>query len=166
MITEESIMQFGKYKGKPLNTISDIYLKNFLRSNHYNGCHGELKELLDYLETKYGILTKASEEFEESINLVLNMCPKEVFTTESDARYRLKYINSFKSTHKLPQRVYQYEKCGFWHLTSKEDRNYAFKSDNNNGEPIKLVKLVDKEKPNYEPVYTDKWAKLMKDELD
>lgn len=105
MISDESLMKFGRYKNKniKLKNIPPSYLESFYRSNYRVGCTGELKELLDYLDFKYNFSKKETNKLNKAIDLVLNMCPKEVFVTESDAKYRMKYIKSINKTGKTVQ---------------------------------------------------------------
>jgi uncharacterized protein (DUF3820 family) len=160
MVTEDTILNFGKYKHSKLK-IKDIpvdYLIEFYRSTNRAGCTGELKEILEYINVNHMPQPQLKKRpLDSAIDLVLNMCPKEVFVSEGDAKYRLKYINSFKNDHKTPSRAYQCNFCGYWHLTSQENHKYLKKTKQTTTNVIMPTS-------SYRSKFSDAWAKLMKEE--
>lgn len=158
MLTSDSIIKFGKYKGiKQLKEISNGYLEQFYNSHLGQDCEEspDLKELMEYIEIIIGfkkIGKNQPSQWETALTTAIkNSCPKEFFINESDAKYRLDYIRKMKVKHngknKIPVRAYECEKCGYWHLTSQERSGFG--------------KEQTIEKDTYEPVLKDKWLKLM-----
>jgi hypothetical protein len=102
------------------------------------------------------VVKKPDFTLDELTKINNQMCPKEVFTTETDARYRLKYIremNKEKPDKKIPIRVYECERCGFWHLTSQEDRKFVKK--HGSSEDIEL---------EYDGNHKNEWLELLNKE--
>ena len=154
MITSDSIMKFGKYKNRKISTVPLDYLIQTYKSTIHSTKNDDHKEFNEYIESTLDIpvlnpkvsILKAVDDFAK------NMCPKEFFISQSDAKYRLDYIRKMNvnSDKKIPVRAYECEKCGYWHLTSRPMNGY--------GNPI-----VEKDN-EYESPLKDKWLKLMSNE--
>lgn len=63
MLTDESIMPFGKYKGKTLANVPDDYLLWLLRENKCSG------EVLQYIKENYDAIKKNAERQYSKANL-------------------------------------------------------------------------------------------------
>jgi NDP-sugar pyrophosphorylase family protein len=113
---------------------------------------------MEYIEVVIGFKDIPAVNPAKALESALKtLCPKEFFYTEGDAKYRLNYIRKMKAKynqkHDIPVRVYKCEKCGYWHLTSKQRI----------GEEI-IPTNQEEEKDVYQPVLMDKWLKLLNKE--
>ncbi len=118
MYTDDSILTWGKWKYTALKRISPDWLLG-IRKN-LQSCHD--RELLQYIEgnvekiqdRKMGVLE--TDEME-------NVCRKTLYHTQQAAKKAIGKIrakHSINSGHIVPSRAYECEKCGYWHLTSKQ----------------------------------------------
>lgn len=127
---------FGPYKKWPIDQVPDKYLKKlkaeFQKSPKGLAAHADflnelfgLKAVLTTEDTK--LITEVPALITEAAAPVdPNKCTKATFTTKKEAKYRIRAINEanalIKTDEKIKQpiRAYECEKCGAWHLTSKE----------------------------------------------
>lgn len=168
MITDDSVMQFGKYRGNLMRDIPISYLREFYNGNYKNPTQTigfNYDELYDYLSIRSSIKSSPPEKPFKASGSIINdrvnsaietLCPKEFFISESDAKYRLNHIrNKTIEYHRfnrvIPVRTYYCDKCGYWHLTSQAS---VSKFDS-------VVEVNKKE--IYEPVLKDSWLKLMEE---
>jgi hypothetical protein len=157
MITPESKMKFGKYKNKFISELPSSYIIELYKNLITTTIDDDKKEFVLYVETTLSDLLpkKNNNNINTFINEVVNkMCPKEFFINEGDAKYRLDHIRKttikHNRTNKIPIRVYECDRCGYWHLTSKP--LYEYETENI---------IIEEEKEVYEPVLKEKWLKLM-----
>lgn len=109
--TDNTILTKGKYKFTKLCRVPPQYLIDLFN-------HGDKRdpELYDYVkENSLKILLRLNGEMETPKFI---KCQKIAFPTEKDAKKEIRRISETKSKLK-PQRAYQCEKCGGYHLTSK-----------------------------------------------
>jgi len=124
---DDSIINFGKYRGYKFSDLSTKYLIG-LYSSFKNDKDADI-ELMKYLKFKLNIEdVKPKEKKIESIiyrfngNKMSLNCIKEnkfIFASQKDAKTELRRIANINSLNKKPIRTYECEHCGGWHLTSK-----------------------------------------------
>lgn len=111
------LITFGKYKWTALCRLPSSYLLGIYGSKDTMKKYPEIKQYVeDNLETlKQGNgITKST-----GIPIVTMPCNKYCYLTEHEARKELMRISETDS-EKKPIRYYFCEKCGAYHLTSKE----------------------------------------------
>jgi len=114
------LIPFGKYKWTALCRLPSSYLLGIYGDKNTMNNHPEIKsyieENIEQLKQGNGI-TKAT-----GIPLVTMPCTKYLYLTEREASKELHRIQSTAKSEneKKPIRYYYCEKCGGWHLTSKE----------------------------------------------
>ena len=158
MITPDTIIKFGKYKNNKISDIPVRYLIELYKSIINCTIDEDKKDIIFYVEANLAHLMpkKKFTSINTFVNEVVNkMCPKEFYINESDAKYRLNHIRKisikYNRDNKIPIRVYECERCGYWHLTSKP--LYEFENTN-----------PEEEKEEYEPILKDVWLKLVNNE--
>lgn len=109
--TDNTILTKGKYKFTKLCRVPPQYLIDLF--NHGDKADPELYEYVK--ENSIQILLRLNGKI-KTPKLVI--CQKITFPTQKDAKKELKRISETKSKIK-PQREYECEKCGGWHLTSE-----------------------------------------------
>jgi len=124
---------FGPYKKYPIDQVPDKYLKK-LKAEFQKSPKG-LAAHADFLNELFGlnaVLTTAApalstEPAEHNTPAKgKKLCAKADFPSRKEAKFRIRAINAenalLPSTEKIKQpiRAYECEKCGAWHLTSKE----------------------------------------------
>jgi hypothetical protein len=131
---------FGPYKKWPIDQVPDKYLKKlkaeFQKSPKGLAAHADfLNELFGLkavlttedttLTTKAPALSTEAAEHNTTAQ-PKRICTKADFPSKKEAKFRIRAINAenalLESTEKIKQpiRAYECEKCGAWHLTSKE----------------------------------------------
>jgi len=108
------IIPFGKHRNKPLKELPKEYLVELYRHEDLMTKWPELKQ---YIEATYWLLLPLSQKVEYKFEPL--PCEKNAYVDEEAAKKALKLIKQDKRDHKKPNRSYQCEICGFWHLTSK-----------------------------------------------
>lgn len=111
MYTDNTIMTFGKYKFHSLCRVPAQYLLQLHEQKYPN------KELMQYIEDNMSIIL-AKKEGKIKAPILLKPCNKITYSNEKDAKFELKKIRQNIQEHKKPERCYECEKCGGWHLTS------------------------------------------------
>jgi hypothetical protein len=122
---DNSILEFGKYRGKKISTLSTVYLNGLYGSFKTNG---EQPELVKYLEKYFNILQVPSKIEKPSIitikqvrnktEMFCNIENKIMYVTEKDAKSELRRIANTDSPKK-PIKTYECNSCGGFHLTSR-----------------------------------------------
>lgn len=131
---------FGPYKKFPIDQVPDKYLKKlkaeFQKSPKGLAAHADflnelfgIKVLLTTEDTKLTTEAPALSTQAAELNTPAQpkrICTKADFPSKKEAKFRIRAINAenalLESTEKIKQpiRAYECEKCGAWHLTSKE----------------------------------------------
>lgn len=121
---DNTILEFGKHRGKKISTLSTAYL---------TGLYGSLKhthelDLIKYLEKHLNILQIPTEiektsiivvkQFRNKTEMFCTVENKIMYATEKDAKVELRRIANTDSPKK-PIRSYECNSCGGFHLTSK-----------------------------------------------
>ncbi len=130
---DNSIIIFGKYKGKKISTLPTTYLMGlygtFKSNNEYPPLVTYLKEFLNIKEVPKQI-AKIVKDVEEKSSIIIikqfrnkteMFCTVEnkiMYATEKDAKTELRRIANTDSPKK-PIRSYECNSCGGFHLTSK-----------------------------------------------
>lgn len=118
MYTDETILTFGEYKYWRLGDVNKEYLLNL----HEKGCHS--KELRDYIKANIESIRErpfVTQRPAYTPTPSTFVCDKITFPNEKEAKFALKNIKVAIQKHKKPTRIYECDKCGGWHLTSKPD---------------------------------------------
>lgn len=121
MYTEDTVLDYGKYKGKKIKDIPKDYMVNV----HITGGeeHAELKKYIEANLYKYPGLTHLSWFNKKSDVMVQFKCTKRTFPTKKSAMDSIvKPISMPKKP--IPIRAYECEICSGWHLTSKEHTRF------------------------------------------
>lgn len=129
MYTDETVLNYGKYKGKMIKDVPKDYLVNV----HITGGdeHAELKEYIEANLDKLPGLTMLSWFKKKRDVMVTFICNKRTFPTKKTAMDSIIKPTS-KNQKKAPIRAYECPKCSGWHLTSM---------------PIELFKEIKNNKP-------------------
>lgn len=107
MVSSDTKMKFGKFKGSILSEIDGSYLRMIY---HDPKCSEELREYIN--ENVGGVVKKFKiEDFKFP-------CDKIIYFSEKEAKSHINKIKKMAQKHKKPVRAYECEKCGLWHLTS------------------------------------------------
>jgi len=70
-------------------------------------------------------------------------CKKVSFVDKISAEITLKQIIKNNTSENLPQRAYECNKCGYWHLTTKPDINLLIEENSNLKKKVnELTKLL------------------------
>lgn len=145
--TDESPMRWGKYKRKALNKVPAEYLLE-LYEDRTHADH----ELIDYLTQN---LPKIQERIEKKtikpksitkshlppisdgiigqrfngkrMVMTCNPTQKVIYITKKDANAEIRRIQKYEDDRKKPQRSYECDKCGGWHLTSISKQDWENK---------------------------------------
>ena len=157
MITLDSTLGFGKHKKKPISEIPKDYLLRLYKSGipKDKDPDGKLRIFIEELICPPKKIRKTHETINHiAIKVAEMFCPKEFFISESDAKYRLKFIRSHSTrSEKIPIRAYECDRCGYWHLTSKQMRGKNF------DEKVEVENELE-----YEFQLKDKWLRLINKE--
>ena len=130
MYNWDSILSFGKYKLTRLRRIPASY---FLGIRGDKIVQAKDQPLIDFinahLEEIKALGSKTKEEGAPEIDYGV-FCQKYRYSSEEEAKKHIKEIarksdDREYNKHKIPNRAYQCEICGFWHLTSKSDKYAA-----------------------------------------
>lgn len=115
MYTEDTLLTYGKYKGKMIKEIPKDYLVNV----HITGGeeHAALKEYIEANLDKFPGLTMLSWFNKKKDVTVQFICDKRTYPTKKSAMDSIIKPKS-KQQKKKPIRAYECEKCSGWHLTS------------------------------------------------
>jgi hypothetical protein len=111
MYTDNTILTKGKYKFTKLCRVPPKYLIDLF--NHGDKTDPELYEYVK--ENSIQILLRLNGQIKTPKFIT---CQKITFPNEKDAKKEIRRIAETQSKLK-PQRAYQCEKCGGYHLTSK-----------------------------------------------
>jgi len=115
------LIPFGKYKFTALCRLPSSYLLEI-----YGKGKGKVMmqypEIKTYIETNMDTIKNGNGITTTSIPQIIMPCAKYLYLTQSEARKELARIQATKTSEgqKKPVRYYYCEKCGGWHLTSKE----------------------------------------------
>jgi hypothetical protein len=110
------IIPFGKHRNKPLKELPKEYLVELYRHEDLMTKWPELKL---YIEATYPLILPIPSLKSHEYKYEPIPCEKNAYVDEDAAKKALKLIKQDKRDHKKPNRAYQCEICGFWHLTSK-----------------------------------------------
>jgi hypothetical protein len=110
------IIPFGKYKWTGLCRLPSSYLLGLYGDKIVMAKHPEIKS---YIETNIEKLKEGNGIKVGLIPPVTMPCSKYCYLTEHEARKELMRISETDS-EKKPVRYYYCDKCGAYHLTSKE----------------------------------------------
>ncbi len=126
MYTDETVLDYGKYKNKKLKDIPSDYFINVCKTGGNE--HTELKK---YIEENIGRFPGISIfVFKHTNEFVPFICEKRTYPTKKAAMDSI--AQPTKQQKKKPIRAYECEKCSGWHLTSM---------------PIELFKEIKKNNP-------------------
>lgn len=117
MYTDDSILTWGKWKFTALKRISPDWLLGL--RNNMKECHDV--ELMEYINDNLQGIQDRKEGKTQTIEME-DVCRKTIYHTRELAKKaigRIRSRHSVHSSHIVPQRAYECEKCGYWHLTSK-----------------------------------------------
>lgn len=125
MYTEDTVLSYGKYKGKMIKDIPKDYMINV----HITGGeeHAELKKYIEANLDKYPGLPFLSWFNKKSYVMVTLKCTKRTYPTKKSAMDSIVKPKS-KTDKKAPIRAYECPICSGWHLTSKPDRRFEKES--------------------------------------
>jgi len=106
---DNTILTIGKYKFTKLSRVPSEYLLNLHKNNNKSD-----KLLFEYVDQNI-------EKIKSRIGIKYTAtvpCEKVMYCSEKLAKDVLRKISIKEQDHKKPQRAYECEKCGAWHLTS------------------------------------------------
>ncbi|HLF51889.1 hypothetical protein [Flavobacterium sp.] len=112
-LTDNSILTIGKHKFKLLKNVPKEYLITI-----YENQNPFCPYLLKYVNKNIEQIKHKVAQIEEPI------CSKQAYFNEKIAKQILFEINNQTQKHKKPIRVYECDKCGNYHLTSKPLTDY------------------------------------------
>jgi uncharacterized protein (DUF3820 family)/uncharacterized protein YlaI len=120
MYTDETVLDYGKYKGKALKDIPKQYFVNTYRSGGDD--HAALKE---YIEANKEMFPELAIYFlkNSATPLVTFICDKRTYPTKKAAIDSIVKPTS-KTSKPVPIRAYECPDCSGWHLTSKPDKRF------------------------------------------
>lgn len=121
MYTDETVLNYGKYKGKMIKDIPKDYFVNVFKTARY-----QQPELTEYIQAnlyKFPDLTLIAWFNRKSDVLVQFKCNKRTYPTKKSAMDSIVKPKS-KTDKKVPIRAYECKVCSGWHLTSKPDRRF------------------------------------------
>lgn len=131
MYTEETILYFGKHKGKILRDVPPSYLVSIFDSSamhHRPELRDYIKARIDKLRSLTGGSLAAKLDNIDYENSGLFICAKRAFPTKRDALDSIvkpqKRRGKWKHNKKQPVRAYECKKCNYWHLTSISFEEY------------------------------------------
>ncbi len=107
MYDSDHILNFGSYKNWALKDVPVKYLLDYFNSK------GSDYHLMQYIDRNLINPPRVTEP-------VIEKCTKITFLSRKEANYMINKAKWKEQEHKKPVRSYQCERCGFWHLTSKE----------------------------------------------
>lgn len=110
------LLPFGKYKFTGLSRLPASYLLGIYGDKVAMHKYPEIKEWIEY---NMSTLKSGNGITKNSIPSVIMPCNKYLYLTEREARKELHRISQTDSVKK-PVRFYSCDKCGGWHLTSKQ----------------------------------------------
>lgn len=127
--TDETKLNFGKYKGYKLSALPSNYLVNLYIQ--FVGTDLEDRALMKYIEDKkilnhlqykrpFVSDTIGHKMINGFVHLICKYQDKIIFPSENDAKIELRRIWKLEQNNKKPKRIYECDKCGGWHLTSKQ----------------------------------------------
>lgn len=123
MYTDETVLDYGKYKGKKLKDIPNQYFINIYRSGDDN--HVALKEYIETNKERFHILVLhfIKKDLSPPVTFI---CEKRTYPTKKAAMDSIvKPISKPKKP--VPIRAYECPECSGWHLTSKEIEKFKSK---------------------------------------
>jgi hypothetical protein len=117
MYTDETILDYGKHKGKMLKDIPKDYFVNIFKSARDQ--HPELTEYIEANLDKFPGLTLIAWFDKKKDVMVTFKCNKRTYPTKKSAMDSIVKPTS-KPKKPVPIRAYECPECSGWHLTSKE----------------------------------------------
>lgn len=119
------IMQFGKFKRKPIDEVPFTALKVYYCDNAIMQKYPELKTAIEHKHPDMYIVKNVIKAKHHGAFPHLRPEPicesgKQCYSDQEEAKKALKLIKQDKRDHKKPIRTYFHDSCGFWHLTSEE----------------------------------------------
>jgi uncharacterized protein (DUF3820 family)/uncharacterized protein YlaI len=117
MYTDETVLDYGKYKGKMLKDIPKDYFVNVYISGGDE--HAKLKMYIEANLQKFPGLTTIAWFNKKQDVMVEFKCNKRTYPTKKSAMDSI-VIPKTKSNRPVPIRAYECPECSGWHLTSKE----------------------------------------------
>ncbi len=128
--TDNSVLAKGKYRYIKLSKIPADYFLNIYFKENKNGKYPD-KALIEYITKNMNSILdridKEPEEFDDIIGyknvgkfvqLICMPTGKRIFISEKDAKLEIRRIQGLEQDGKKPERSYECEKCGGWHITS------------------------------------------------
>ncbi|PAC29221.1 hypothetical protein BWI92_16465 [Flectobacillus sp. BAB-3569] len=114
MYTDQTLLTFGKYKFTQLCRVPPEYLLRIHQAKSY--FNAELKEYIinnleRIIQRRDGIIPTP---------IVYFPCKKVIYISKKEANKFLESIKYLEQNHKKPVRAYECDKCGYWHITSRE----------------------------------------------
>lgn len=117
MYTEDTVLDYGSYRGMKIKDVPKRYLVNIYRTGGRE--HEKLKEWVNTNIDKFPILKLENKGGE----FVTFICDKRTYPTKKAAMDSI--VKPMSKNHKpVPIRAYECEICSGWHLTSKPDRRF------------------------------------------
>ncbi|MDI9882416.1 hypothetical protein [Flectobacillus longus] len=115
MYTDQTLLTFGKYKFTQLCRVPPEYLLRIHQAKSY--FNAELKEYIinnleRIIQRRDGIILTP---------IVYFPCKKVIYISKKEANRFLESIKYIGQNHKKPVRAYECDKCGYWHITSREN---------------------------------------------
>jgi hypothetical protein len=124
MYTDETVLTYGKYKGKMLKEIPDEYFINVCTTGGE-----EQAELKKYIEANINRFVAVSLFALKKSPPIDFICLKRTYATKKAAMDSI--VKPTSKSHKpVPIRAYECPECSGWHLSSKPDRGYQNKTTN------------------------------------
>lgn len=117
MYTEDTVLNYGSYRGKMIKDLPTEYIINVYKTGGKE--HSKLKEYIGDNISKYAALILYTHNKEP----VPFKCEKRTYPTKKAAMDSIVKSKS-KTDKKVPIRAYECDTCSGWHLTSKPDRRF------------------------------------------
>ena len=114
MYTDDTILPYGKFAFTALSRIPAAYLLNIYATKNKTD-----KYLFEYVENNLQRIKDRKEGIIKPPQLHFP-CDKKVYLSKKEANIAIAFISEVSKRDKVPVRSYLCDKCGQWHLTSKE----------------------------------------------
>lgn len=122
MYTDETILDYGKYRNKKIKDIPKDYFVNVFITG--GDQHVELKKYIEANLDKFPGLTMLAWFDKKQDVMVQFKCNKRTYPTKKSAMDSI-VAPTTKSSRPVPIRAYECPECSGWHLTSKPDKRFT-----------------------------------------